>query len=211
LQGQVALGSVIVETDSTGLALFRAALPGASVANDVFNATITVAGFNTSEFSGPISVGTVTTDIPPVVTTSGPATDPVGVPVVFNSTVTDASPSASSFTYTYAWSVTQVGNPAFNSPGPGNPAFTPPIPFLTDQPTLQFTPSTPATYIIGLTVTDSLGSGGTAAPLTLVVTSSGTGVVIANAPAISGSGTLIKLSSTVVEPSGGRRSRTRGP
>jgi len=213
LQGPSYLGSVTVETDSTGLALFNAALPGASATNDVFNATVTVAGFNTSEFSGPIAPSTTASDIPPVVTTGGPTTDPTGVPTSFSSGLTDASPAASSYTFTYAWSVMQVGNPAFNSAGQSNPEFTlVSSSLVTDEPTLQFTPTAPGTYIIGLTVSDNLGGAGTSRAITLVVSTPGPGVVIQNAsaghavPTATTANTHISLTSNVTKLDGGTAS-----
>ncbi|HUY32931.1 MAG TPA: PKD domain-containing protein [Pirellulales bacterium] len=188
-QGQSFLGTVTVATDSTGVASFSATLPGGSVASDVFDSTVTVAGYNTSEFSPQLTGFTPSTDIPPVVSITGTTTGPASLPAAFSSTVTDASPSASS--YTYAWSVTETGNPSFALPAG----------IVTSQPTFQFTPSQTGTYQVSLTVTDSQGGAGTATS-TLTVDALAPAVVISG-PLTGGANAPVTFNSTVTTLPGG--------
>ncbi len=140
--GQHYLGSVVAATDTTGQAFFKAALPGASSADQIFTATVTVAGWNTSPFSILTQQQPTATYTPPTVTVDGPADTIVGIPVAFTSVVTDVNSVQP--TLTYQWSVT-------------SPGFSLPTAVVTNEPAFTFTPTTLGTYTVQLTVTDENG------------------------------------------------------
>ncbi len=144
-QGRLFLGSVVINTDSTGSAFFNVSLPTGSLSTDAFTTTITVPGSNTSPFA-PVqfaAASSPSSENPPVASVGGPAASVVGLPVVFTSNVTDTDAKR---TFTYAWSVS-------NSTG----TFTLPDSVVTNEPFLVFTPPVIGLYTIHLTVTDDLG------------------------------------------------------
>ena len=129
----------------------------------------------------------------PVVTITSATTATAGAPVSLSSSISDAT---SGKTYTYSWSVTQ----------PGNSSFVLPDGSTTNQPNFIFTPPTPGSYAVVLTVTDNLGGSGSAT-LSLTATAPGPGVIISGtdghpAPASVTAGTALNLTSIVTEPTG---------
>jgi Ca2+-binding RTX toxin-like protein len=171
------LGAANVSTDRTGLAAFNLALNAATVRGEYLTATATDPAGNTSELAASL-LGTAF-NYPPSVSISGPGGLQNGTPVAYQSGVSDPDTGE---TFTYAWNVTQDGNPAFALPGDT----------ITNQPTLMFTPLAVATYHITLSVTDNYGGVGTATT-SLVVTRARPSVLISGAPATTTPFTTVNL------------------
>jgi hypothetical protein len=186
-QGQIYLGSALVTTGAGGA--FTATVSGSSLPSQILSATATDPG-DTSEFSPDLAFSSYN-DTPPQVTISGSASALAGISTSLSSNI--AGPSAGK-TYTYAWNVTQPGNPAFSLPDTT----------VTTQPNLIFTPPTPGTYVASLAVMDNFGAVGTAAPFTVFAGVPGPGVVITNLAASDSyvAGSLVDLDSVVSEPTG---------
>ena len=171
-------------TTGTGGA-FTITLPGASLAGQFVSATATDAAGDTSQFAADVTPNTN-----PGVTINAPGSAVAGAPVSLTSTLSDTTKNK---TYTYAWTVTQTGNPAFSLPAAA----------ITDKPSLVFIPPTPGTYVAHLVVTDSLGGSGATASLSLLVGVPGPAVVIQGAPGNPiAANTTVSLTSAVSEPTG---------
>jgi Ca2+-binding RTX toxin-like protein len=153
-QGEYFLGSVIVETDASGVGYFKPSWSVASATNQIFTATVTslgttgTAATNTSPFEV-LSSFTPTSHTPPTVSINGPTSIAVGVPVVFTSAVTDSNTAKPNLTY--SWTVTGPGTTALNGTG-----FALPQTVITDQPDFTFTPSMVGTYTVQLSISDGV-------------------------------------------------------
>ena len=183
-QGRTFFGSVTVATDSTGLALFNATLPTGSATNDVFTATVTVLGNNTSLFAK-VQPVLIQADTPPTATIGGPSAGTIGLPVVFTSGVTD---SQTNRTFTYSWSVSSSAG-----------SFTLPASVDTNQPFLVFTPPTTGNYMVSLTVVDNLGDS-VSTSAALIVGAPGPVITFTQAPYQAAVGSSVAVASTVLEP-----------
>ena len=100
----------------------------------IFTTTVTVGGYNTTEFVRYVRDHD-DDQRPPTVTVGGPITQVAGLPVVFTGGLAEPS-TQTGRTFTYAWSVVDAADPSFTLPAA----------VVTNEPTFVFTPSEAGDY-----------------------------------------------------------------
>ncbi len=144
-------------------------------------ATATDPSGDTSELADPLQGANY--NPPPGVAITGPSSSPIGMPVAFQSQVSDP---ATGRTFTYLWSVTQTGNPSFQLPGDA----------VVTEPNFTFTPQALGTYDVTLVVTDNLGATGQSS-FVLNVTPQPVLVALTGSPIAATPFTTVTLTGTV--------------
>jgi hypothetical protein len=158
---------------------------------DAGSYTVTLAVTDQDGVTGTVSQTVTVTDVAPAPSiVVSAATGPEGTALDFTSTVADVSPANTAAGFTYAWSVTQDGNP-----------YPLPAGTVTDGPTFTFTPDDAGAYVVTLAVTDQEGETGTAST-PVAVTSVPPVVSITGVPDSPPEGSPITLGTTVTEPTG---------